>query len=306
LTIKKTKHFLQPYLVSQARAVLETVAYSDIFDYPLRLDELRRYLPFSPGRSELFEILEYLKVFIELEDGYYILSGRKQLILLRHKREAASQRLLKRAVFYGRILGSLPFIRFVGLTGSLAMRNCDDGADIDFMLVAIHGRVWLARAFVLIFGRLTALLGNTICPNLIISDQILEWRKRDLYTARELCQMIPISGLDVYTRLRRINSWTNSFLPNASYTPDIHLKKFSDAKVLRFLYEWPLQGIIGDRIESWEMNRKIKRFIQQAGYGPETQFNRDICQGNFNQHGRQTKAAFQQRLNNLGLELKDY
>jgi hypothetical protein len=287
------------------KAILETLAYSDIFDYPLRIEELHRYLPLPVLRSELTEILNYRNDLIKMLDGYYFLAGREHLIPLRQKREAASRPLFQRAIWYGRILASLPFIRLVGLTGSLALQNCDETADIDYLLVAAHGRVWITRAFALLLGRFTSLFGNTLCPNLIISDQVLAWQKRDLYSARELCQMIPISGTDVYKRLRQINSWTNSLLPNASSAPELGTKELADPSRFQSLFEWPLRGAFGDRIEVWEGDRKIKRFTNQTGYGPETQFDRNICQGNFDQHGLQTKAAFQRRLTSLGLSSKD-
>lgn len=129
--------------VSLERAALETLAYSDIFDYPLRIEELHRYLPLPIFRTKLIEILNYRNDLIKMVDGYYFLAGREHLIPLRQKREAASRPLYQRAVRYGRILGSLPFIRLVGLTGSLALKNCDETADIDYLLVAAHGRVWI-------------------------------------------------------------------------------------------------------------------------------------------------------------------
>ena len=291
--------------VSKERAVVETLVYSDIFDYPLRIEELHRYLPVPVTRPELIEILNYRDDPIKMLDGYYFLAGREHLIPLRQKREASSRPLFQRAIWYGRILASLPFIRLVGLTGSLALQNCDETADIDYLLVAAHGRVWITRAFALLLGRFTALFGITLCPNLIISEQALEWQKRDLYSARELCQMIPISGTDIYKRLRQINSWTNSFLPNASSAPELGLKKLADPSRFQSLFEWPIRGAFGDRIEAWEGDRKIKRFTNQTGYGPETQFDRDICQGNFDQHGLQTKMAFLRRLTSLGLPAKD-
>ena len=288
--------------VSLERAVLETLAYSDIFDYPLRIEELHRYLPLPIIRTELIEILNYRNDLIKMVDGYYFLAGREHLIPLRQKREAASRPLYQRAVRYGRILGSLPFIRLVGLTGSLALQNCDETADIDYLLVAAHGRVWIARAFALLLGRLTALFGNTLCPNLIISDQALEWQQQDLYSARELCQMIPIFGsASLYA------APTNQFL-DKFFSAECFVRArprteriYRSHRDCKSLFEWPLRRAFGDRIEAWEMNRKIKRFTNQAGYGAETQFNRDICQGNFNQHGLQTKAAFQRRLTSLGL-----
>ena len=305
MSIELTLGDPEAHLVTMNRAVLKTLAYSDIFDYPLRLEELHRYLPVPVIRSELIEFLNSRNDLIKMHDGYYVLAGREHLIALRQNREIASRPLINRAVFYGRILGSLPFIRLVGLTGSLAMKNCNETADFDYLLVAGHHRIWMARAFALLFGRLIALFGNTLCPNLIISDQVLEWQHKDLYSARELCQMIPISGPKVYERLRQVNSWTNSFLPNASSAPDLSYQKISRVTQLQSYFEKPLRGAIGDLIESWEMNRKAKRFANQPGYGPETRFNPDICQGNFNQHGIQTKIAFQRRLTNLGLKMKD-
>jgi hypothetical protein len=301
LSIELVSRTIPRSIGSTERAVLETLAYSDIFDYPLRIEELHRYLSLPINRSELADTLNFHHDSIKMLDGYFVLAGREHLIGLRQSREAISRPILHRAIRYGRLLGGLPFIRMVGLTGSLALQNCDEKADIDYLLVAAHGRVWIARALALLLGHATALSGNIICPNLIISEQTLEWRRQDTYSAHELCQMIPISGFEVYRRIRQVNSWTNTFLPNASSAPDLCQKEISGASQLRTFFELPLRGGIGDSIETWEMNRKIKRFIIQAGYGPETQFNRDICQGNFNQHGLQIKAAYQRRLSNLGL-----
>ena len=305
MSIELTQHEPPISTVFLEQAILETLAYSDIFDYPLRIEELHRYISLPVIRSELIEIINYRNDLIKMLDGYYFLAGREHLIPLRQKREAASRPLFQRAIWYGHILASLPFIRLVGLTGSLALQNCDETADIDYLLVTTHGRVWMARAFALILGRLTALFGNTLCPNLIISDQTLAWHKQDLYSARELCQMIPIFGAEVYAQLRQINSWTNSFLPNASSAPELGQKELADPPLFQSLFEWPLRGAFGDRIEAWEGDRKIKRFTNQTGYGPETQFDRNICQGNFDQHGLQTKTAFVRRLTSLGLSVKD-
>jgi hypothetical protein len=301
LSIELTQRSAPPYIISLERAILEALVYSDIFDYPLRIEELFKYLSVPIVRSDLNSYLNGYSGMVEFHDGYYHLKGRENLINQRKNREIASRHLLNRAIWFGRILGSLPFIRMVALTGSLALQNCDETADIDYLLVTAHGRVWTARAFALLFGRITALFGNVICPNLIISDQALEWQQQDAYSAHELCQMIPISGRKDYLRLRQINSWTNKFLPNAQTSCELRTTGVSGHSKLQFLLELPLLSKIGDKFEAWEMNRKINRLTKQAGYGPETKFNQDICQGNFNQHGLHTKMAYQRRLGDLGL-----
>lgn len=301
MSIELTQRSAPPYIISLERAILEALVYSDIFDYPLRFEELYKYLSVPIVRSDLTSYLTGYSGMVEFHKGYYHLKGRENLINQRNRREIASRHLLNRAIWFGRILGSLPFIRMVALTGSLALQNCDESADIDYLLVTAHGRVWTARAFVLLIGRITALFGKVICPNLIISDQALEWHQQDAYSAHELCQMIPISGHEVYIRLRQINSWTNTFLPNAQASGELSTKNVSGPSKLQALLELPLLSKFCDRFEAWEMNRKIKRLTKQAGYGPETKFNQDICQGNYNQHGLHTKKAYQRRLIDLGL-----
>ena len=173
------------------RAILETLAYSDVFEYPLRLDELHRYLPLQVKIEYLSQSMDLLHGQVREKNGYYFLAGREIIVEIRKQREVQSQKLFQLALKYGRIAGALPFIRMVALTGSLAVMNSSNDADFDYMLVAASGRVWIARAFVLLFNRITKLFGHTLCPNLIVSENALMWSRHDLYSARELCQPRP-------------------------------------------------------------------------------------------------------------------
>jgi len=278
------------------QALLETLAYSDVFEYPLRLDEIHCYLPIGAGIEQVAQTLNLLRDQVGERDGFHFLLGHEEIIDIRRHRDAYSRKLLPYALKYGRILGSLSFVRMVALTGSLAVMNSSDGADFDYMLVAAPGRVWTARAFALLFNRFTRLFGHTICPNLIVSELSLRWHQQDLYSARELCQMVPITGMDVYQTLWKVNEWIKDFQPNANQasqvfkTPEISLQKF---------LEYPLCGKLGDSFEKWEMNRKITRFSKQPGFGEETIFNVEICQGNFDHHRKRTQKKFEKRLNML-------
>lgn len=294
--------FPLPVSIGLEQAILETLAYSDVFDYPLRIEEIHRYLPVSATLQELREALDGASSLVACQQGYYLLAGREAIVSVRLRREANSRPALNRAMLIGRVLCRLPFIRMVTLTGSLALLNSDESGDLDYMLVAAPGRVWTARGFALLLGRLTGRSGYTLCPNLIVSERALEWNQRDLYSAREICQMIPIAGEQVYARLRSKNAWTNELLPNASGKPPLAEAGRRSGRAMQSLLEWPLRGALGDRIERWEMERKVRRFTQQPGFGEETCFDADICQGNFDHHGAQTREALQQRLMHLGIE----
>ena len=275
-----------------SQAVFHTLLYSDVFDYPLTASEVHRYLTqISATYEDVWEVLNENPQFIKRGD-YFALTGRESIVPIRARRTRRSQELLPYAIRYGRVLGCLPFVRMVTLTGSLAVMNISQNADFDYMLVTSPGRLWTARAFVLLFGRCTKIRGHTICPNLIVSTDSLEWHRHDLYSARELCQMIPITGKDVYQKLMQANAWIRDVLPNAYQISNI--SETSPGFLRRFL-EFPLLGKPGDRLERWEMNRKIARFAKQEGFGDETVFNTQMCQGNFDHHRHWTEEAFRQR-----------
>jgi hypothetical protein len=293
------------------RAILEALTYSDIFDHPLRLDELHRYLPASAEAEDLSIALASLNGQVGKRADYFFLAGRDEIVDIRNQRAARSQKLLPHALRYGRILGALPFIRMVALTGSLAVMNISKNADFDYMLVAAKGRVWTARAFALVLNRIARRFGHTICPNLIVSESALEWPLHDLYSARELIQMIPISGMDTYRQVMKVNGWAKDFLPNSFNANGTNWanaakgeKEYSRNSLLRGirvknLLEVPLYGKLGDKLESWEMTRKIARFSRLPGFGEETIFNAEVCQGNFHHHRKWTREVFEKRLISL-------
>jgi hypothetical protein len=279
-------------------AILKTLSYSDVFDHPLTLEEIHRYLVASACREEIAACLAGMDL-IQNTAGYYHLAGRSAIVEIRKRRETLSRRAYERAQWYGRILGGLPFVRMVALTGSLAMRNSDQHGDYDYMLVTKRGRLWTARIFALLLNRMAHVFGETLCPNLIVSETLLEWKQHNLYYAREIAQMIPISGRRIFMDLRVVNKWVEQFLPNWNHGQTLELDEKTSR--LQGVFEFFLGGRLGDRLESWEMNRKIRKFSRQAGFGIETNFNAEICQGNFDHHGMWTLQRYEERLRKLNL-----
>jgi hypothetical protein len=279
---------------SLENAILQTLAYSDIFDYPLTLDEIHKYLIVSATKEEIKALLEKVNQ-INFNEGYYYLAGRHALVHTRQAREKDSKKIFSRAMFYGKIIGKFPFIRMVALTGSLAMQNLSNAIDIDFMLITKPNRLWLARAFAVTFGRFMRLLGDRICINLLISENALHWKDHDLYSAREICQMIPISGFDTYCAFRVANSWTQEILPNVS----LNEKKSNQISWLQTLFEIPFLGKLGDKLEKWAMDFQMKIISRQENNSNETNFTPDICQGNFHQHKKWVMEMYEKKLKSL-------
>jgi len=284
------------------KAILETLAYSDVFDYPLTLEELHCYLGLSTSREDISACLQEMDL-IQQRDNYYYFLQHADNIVLRKKREMISSRMYGRAMFYGRLLGKLPFVRMVALTGSLAVRNCDETGDYDYMLVTIPGRVWMARIFALVLNKFANIFGETICPNLIVSENVLEWKSQNLYYAHEIVQMVLMSGNDTYHNLCMANQWVSDYLPNWKEYKT-HLPAESPSVIQKTL-EFFLSGKLGDAFEAWEMKRKISKLSKRTGFGIETNFNADTCQGNFDHHGSTTLDKLQSRMQQINIGFFD-
>jgi hypothetical protein len=276
------------------------VAYSDVFDYPLTANEVHRYLiGFPTSRGTVREVLsngQLVPSVLSRKGRYFTLAGREQAVDTRRERAAVSAELWRRAVHYGRMLGSLPFVRMVAVTGALSMDNVADG-DIDYLIVTEPDRLWLSRAFVVAVVRLAGRHGVTLCPNYFLSERVLELEDRNLFTAHEVAQMVPIVGFDVYANLRRLNAWADEFLPNASGSPR-RLAETQSRRGWRVL-ERPLRSRAATPLERWEMQRKIRKLSSRSTQHAEAAFDVDWCKGHFGDHGQSTLKQFEQRMQRL-------
>jgi hypothetical protein len=108
-----------------------------------------------------------------------------------------------------------------------------------------------------------------------------------------------ISGADVFSDLRAANGWIEDYLPNSNAYQSIRLNE--KPSMFRKILEILPGGKLGDRFEAWEMHRKITKFSKQQGFGIETNFNADVCQGNFDHHGMWTLQRYEERLRKLDL-----
>ena len=277
-------------------AILQTVAYVDEFDYPLTAGEVHHYLIGMSATREQVEVSlgngRLIPHRLSRQDNYFMLPGRESLAAIRQQRQHIAQQMWPQALKYGRLMAHLPFVRMVAVTGSLAVNNAIEGADIDYLVITENGRLWLTRAFVICIVRLAARWGISLCPNYFLTQRALYIADQNLYTAHELVQMIPLSGLDVYYHLQKANSWTGHYLPNArwsgsgqSYTPPAYHP--------RRLAELTLNATIGTHLEQWEMNRKIRKFSHWQT--AEADFSPDWCKGHIDDHARRILENFANR-----------
>ena len=284
-------------------AVWRTLAYVDLFDYPLTAVEIHRYLEGVPTSLEDVQAaLNSSPVLAEqliCQNGFYCLPGREAVFAIRQQRQQQAQTLWAAARRYGALIAQLPFVRLVAVTGSLAMSNVADKADIDYFIVTENGRLWLSRALVIGIVRLAARRGVVLCPNYFVAESALTLPEHTIYTARELAQMVPLCGLPVYQQLRAQNGWVSHFLPNAEGPPQAAPSGAGASRLVQKLAELPLRTPLGGWLEQWEQARKIARLSQTQKRSGESCFTAVICKGHSQAHQQRTLSAYQTRLTML-------
>jgi hypothetical protein len=283
------------------RAIVEAVAYADVFDWPLTPEEIHRYLPIRASRRDVDEMLArpIMSRFLEGTDGYVSLVGRAHLVADRRRRVEISRALWPRALRYARLVAALPFVRLVAITGSLAVDAADDEGDVDLLVVTANGRLWLARAMSMAVVRAAALARIRLCPNYLLAESDLRLDDRSLFTAHELVQMVPVGASPAYAELIRQNRWFGEFLPNSELRPPLARGGVAGTDgIWRRLAEASLRSGIGDRLDRWEMRRKVRQ-LSRASTSAETRYDATCCKGHSEEHGRRSMSAFEARLRRL-------
>jgi hypothetical protein len=249
----------------------------------------------------------HLRHYLSVREDYICLRDREALVDLRRQRTVRSGALWPAARKYGRLIASLPFVRMVAVTGSLAVDNPGEKDDIDYLVVASPGRVWLCRSLAIAVVKWAAQRGDHLCPNYVLSEKSLTSDRKDIYIAHELAQLVPLSGMQVYTKMRSANLWTSKILPNSDGPPPATPPAGRQNKMewLKKVGENCLSGPGGEKLERWEMDRKIKKFSRLTGKNGEAEFSSEWCKGHFEGHAVRSIAAYQRRLEHLGLDYRN-
>jgi hypothetical protein len=290
--------------------VLKPIFYADIFDFPLTFEEIYNFLEFRATPNEVKTLLDQALEGgdLVLVDGYYSLSGKTHLVANRRERWQASQLLWPKAIYYGRWIASLPFVRMVSVTGSLAVDNPRDGVDdIDYLIVTHPNRLWLCRALIILMVRYGHRNGVHLCPNYLITKNALYFEDNNLFTAREMVQMVPLYGQAFYLEMRQINDWVTDFLPQGN---GLNLDALDDQltpvqQSIKWLGEFLLGNFVGDWLEKILQTIQITkhtRRVEQYGAVDRVIFTADVCKGHYDGHNGKIMTAYRERIRDYELE----
>lgn len=219
-------------LNSIEKAVLKTLAYFDLSDYPLTEREAWQWLhgsqttskiPFSEVTAALGNLL--VKTRVSSARGFYFLPGREATVSTRLERYQLAERKFRRFCRVSKLLALIPFVRLVASCNTLAYSNSRDAGDLDVFLITKAGHIWTTR---LIGAGLMQLLGlrpkpgqeqDKVCLSFAVTENSLDVKNLaiddDIYLRYWLNQLIPVYMEEkYYIKLVQENMWLRQHLPN--------------------------------------------------------------------------------------------
>ena len=158
-------------ITTRELAIVRSVIYASLFDYPLTLEQLHTTLlevgadSRRPAKSSaVYDGSELLQSIVDYRDGFFFPAGRGDLIAERRRREARSRAFLERHALVLRLLCALPFTRLVALSGSVAHLNLEEGGDLDLFIITRGRRVWSVTLAVILLTKLLRPSGASSAP----------------------------------------------------------------------------------------------------------------------------------------------
>lgn len=141
-------------------------------------------------------------------------------------RAKISEQKINKQLPFLRFLANLPWIQYLGISGSVSMLNAKEDDDLDLFVISKANQLWTARFFLIIVTsllgkrrqRLTTQVKDKLCLNLFFSEENLKIskHKQTEYVAHEVLQLKTIVNKNqTYERLLTANSWIFKLFPQA-------------------------------------------------------------------------------------------
>lgn len=309
-------------------AILRTLTYYDIFDYPLTVEEVWRWLYPAPGvtlgevttetvRQEIEGLIQQQK--LERRGAYIVFPGREALVGTRTERMERSVKLWRRAASTARYLELVPFVKMIAVGNTLAIDNVRPESDIDLLIVVAPRHIWIAR---MIVTGIVSLLGyrrhgnkiaGRICLSFYVTTEGMDMSKlksaeSDAYLAFWTAQAVPLIDDGTYEKFRQANGWVDKLLPHAwswEWKTKI-LSPNGGLQSIKNFYQLFFSTPIGHWFEAWARDRQIKKMDKniesKAKLGTtEVIISEDVLKFHEQDRRAEYNARFQRRLKELGL-----
>ena len=255
------------------QSIIRTLAYYDIFSYPLTDEEV--YHNLSNNHTSVEEIRQELEnltsnKLIFHKENFFQLKDDDNYVQRRRKGNQLAEKRLKTARKISEFISRFPFIRGILLSGSISKGFMEEDSDIDYFVITHPNRVWFSRLILMLFKKLFLLNSKkNFCINYFVDSENLKIEEKNIFTATEIVTLIPTFGRNIYDEFYEKNFWIKQFYPNF---PKRETLKILDRKngIVKTFFEKLLSRKLGDKLDDFSMSlfnkfykTKYKKFDQE-------------------------------------------
>ena len=248
--------------IQTEQSIIKALAYFDIFNYPLTQEEIYSFLDQPVAMDKLAPALQQLvddqRIF--RLGNFYSLQPDAALRTRRINGNNKATVLLRTAYKAGGFLFQFPFVRGIGISGSLSKNFADQQTDIDFFIITRSNRLWIARTLMHLFKKLTFITGHQhwYCMNYYIDEEAMLIDEQNIFTATELITLLPVCGNGTMDRFYDKNNWTYDYFPNQTVRK--HSMLLSRSTWFKKTVEWLLDNKMGNALDDLLMRITTRRW----------------------------------------------
>jgi hypothetical protein len=285
--------------MSMRSSILKVLAYFDIFDYPVTADEILFFMDREVSLIDLKAELEALtqKGLLFPDGNFYALRQDPELAIRRIRGNRHADELLKIAARISRQLYLFPYVRGIGISGSLSKHFADEQADIDYFIITRRNRLWIARTLMHLYKKMNYLRNrqNWYCMNYYVDEEALEIKEKNIFTATEMITLLPASGNGGLARFFDANDWTAHYFPHYR-TRSKEAKGPVPTSFLKKTLEDLLNNRLGDRLDDLLHRWTTSRWQKKEQRGDRNVKGKRMSLQNEKHFSRPNPDNFQQRV----------
>ncbi len=194
-------------------------------------------------------------------NGYYSTENNYHLVERRLEGNKKARAIMHKAMKNGRLIAKFPFVRSVYISGSLSKDYIDKDSDIDYLVIAHKGRLWICRTLLILYKKL--FLFNSykyFCLNYFIDEVHTEIEDKDIFTATELMTLIPVYNQEGADKIIDSNNWVRDYYAHFPLTSAYKMNNIHSTSLKKFV-EFIFSNKAGDIVDDLCM-RITKSFLR--------------------------------------------
>jgi hypothetical protein len=244
----------------EEQAVLKTLAYFDVFNYPMKPSEIHQFAPILMSPLNVVPCLNYMvnHGLIFQHGNFFSINSDPAVAESRKANSKTTDKSIALAKRFSRFLSRVPFVDGVFAADTNSFELHPEGVELDFSIIAKPNRAWLCRFFIRLYMSLFWFRSSkSFGLNHIIDGGQLQLDDKSLMMATKLKMLTPMVNQELYSSFIKSNTWANQFLPNLKQKAKEDVPELSK-NVLKSIIEFVGSGAIGS-----SLNKLLKNLDQK-------------------------------------------